>query len=79
MHKAVVVVVAVEEVHKTGVVPALVLEEGSLLATLLVQTVEVLPMAGEAVAVKAVGVTVGMPVDTEVHQALALAKVDKAK
>jgi hypothetical protein len=79
MRKALVVVVATEEVHKTAVVPAVVQEEESLLATLLVQRVETLPMVVEVVAVQLVGMTVDMPLDTEVDQALALAKVDNAK
>jgi hypothetical protein len=60
MRKALVVVVAKEEVHKMAVVPALVQEEESLLATLLVRRVEALPMVVEVVAVQLVGMTVDM-------------------
>jgi hypothetical protein len=79
VHKALVVVVAKQEVRKTAVVPALVQEEESLLATFLVQMAEGLPTVVEVVAVQLVGMTVDMPLETEVDQALAPAKVDKAK
>lgn len=78
VHKALVVVVAKEEVCKMAVVPALVQEEESLLATLLVRMAEALPMVGEVVVVQLVGMTVDMLVDMEVGQALAMAKVDDA-
>lgn len=79
MHKAWVVVVAKEEVHKMATVLALVQEEESLLATLLVLMAEALPLVVEVVAVQLVGMTVDMPLDTEVVQALARVKVDNAK